>query len=99
METHRFGPIRFESHYRVDLFLELNNLKDIMDGFLRIVDFLNNKARRIFVVFLNTNSLIKDPNICFQIDWKNVFLSLLSMNIYFKVIFVFETKSLLTIWL
>jgi hypothetical protein len=86
METHRFGPICFESHYKVDSLLKLNNLKDVVDDFSRIVDFLSNKSRRIFVVFSSMNSLTEDPNISFQIDWKNMFSSLLSMNICFKVI-------------
>jgi hypothetical protein len=57
-----------------------------MDDFSKNVDFLSNKFGRIFVVFLTMNSLTKDLDICFQIDWKNVFSSLLSMKVSFKVI-------------
>lgn len=86
LKTHRFGPMRFKSHYRVDPLLELDSLKDVVDNFSRNVNFLNSKSRRIFVVFLTINFLIEGPDICFQIDWKNVLLSLLSMKAAFKII-------------
>jgi hypothetical protein len=80
------GLVCLESHYRVDLVLEFDNLKDIVDGYLRNVDFLNNKLGRTFVVFLTMNSLREDPYIYYLIDWKNVLLSLLSMKVAFKAI-------------
>lgn len=79
------GLVRLELHYRVNPLLELNSLKDIMDSFSRNVDFLNNKFGRIFVVFSTMNSLIKDLDISSQTNWKNVFSSLLSMKVTFKV--------------
>jgi hypothetical protein len=79
------GPMCFEPHYRVDLLLELDNLKDIMDGYSRNVNFLNILGRT-FVVFLTTNSVKEDLNVYSLIDWKNVLLSLLSMKVAFKVI-------------
>lgn len=82
----QMGLVCLESHYRVDLVLEFDNLKDIVDGYLRNVDFLNNKLGRTFVVFLTMNSLREDPYIYYLIDWKNVLLSLLSMKVAFKAI-------------
>jgi hypothetical protein len=64
----QMGHVCLKSHYRMDLLLELNNLKDIMDGYSRNVNFLNNKLGKTFVMFLTMNSLSKDPNICFLID-------------------------------
>jgi len=73
-------------HYRVDLLLEFDILKDVVESSSRNVDFLNHKLGRTFVVFLITNSLRKDLNICSLINWKNVFSSLLSMKVSFKAI-------------
>lgn len=75
----------FESHYKVNSFLEFDSLKDIVYDSSRNVNFQSNKSRRIFVVFLTKNSLSENPDICFQIDWKSVFLSLLSMKVSLKV--------------
>jgi hypothetical protein len=46
------GRISFESHYKVNLFLELDNLKDAMDDSSRNVDILSNKFGKIFMFFL-----------------------------------------------
>jgi hypothetical protein len=72
----------------VDPLLELDNLqvKDVMDNSSRNVDFLNHKSKKTFVVFSTMNSLSEDPDIYSLIDWKNVFLSLLSMMVTFKTI-------------
>jgi hypothetical protein len=56
-----------------------------MDSSSRNVDFLNSKFGRIFVVFFSMNSLTEDLEISFQIDWKNVFLSLLFIKVTFKI--------------
>jgi hypothetical protein len=82
METHRFGPVCFKLHYKVDPLLEL----DTMDDSSRNVNFLSSKYGRKFFVFSIMNSLNEDPNVYFQIDWKNVLLSLLSMKVTFKVV-------------
>jgi hypothetical protein len=37
------GPMCFKSHYKVDPLLELDNLKDVVDGSSRNVDLLNHK--------------------------------------------------------
>ncbi len=88
------GFVRFEFHYKVDPLLKLDNLKDVVDNSLRNVDFLNNKSKRMFVVFLITNSLNEDPNVCSIIDWKNVHLNLLSMKVAFKaIIYICDQKS------
>ncbi len=55
--------MRFKSHYRVDPLLEFDNLKHIVEGSSRNVDFFNNKSRRMFDVFSTMNSLSKDPNV------------------------------------
>ncbi len=70
----------------MDPLLELDSLKDVVDDFSRNVNFLNNKSRRIFVLLLTMNSLSKDLDVCFVIDWKSVFLNLLSMKVIFKAI-------------
>jgi hypothetical protein len=70
----------------VDPLLELNILKDVVDGSSRNVNFLNHKLTRTFFVFSTTNSLSEDLDVCFLIDWKNVLLSLLSMKVSFKKI-------------
>ncbi len=80
------GLVHFESHYKVDRLLELNNLKDVVNGCSRNVDFVNNNSWRTFVVFSNMNSLNEDLNVCFFIDWKSVLSNLLSMKVTFKVI-------------
>jgi hypothetical protein len=36
------GHVRFKSHYKVDPLLEFYNLKDIVEGSSRNVNFLNN---------------------------------------------------------
>ncbi len=59
----QIGPMRLESHYRVDPLLEFKSLKDIVDEFLRNVDVLSSKSGRIFFVFLTMNSLSEDPNV------------------------------------
>lgn len=88
------GSMRFEFHYKVDPLLKLDNLKDVVDNSLRNVDFLNNKSKRMFVVFLITNSLNEDPNVCSIIDWKNVLLNLLSMKVAFEaIIYICDQKS------
>jgi hypothetical protein len=80
------GPMHFESHYKVNPLLELDNLKDVMDGCSRNVDFLNNKLGRTFVVFSTTNSLSEDLDLYSFINWKSVLSSLLSMKVTFKAI-------------
>ncbi len=62
------GLVCMELYHRVDPLLELNNLKDVVDGSSRNVNFLNHKSRRTFVVFLTTNSLSKDLDVYFPID-------------------------------
>ncbi len=47
----QMGLVCFESHYTVDILLELDNLKDIVDDCSRNVNFMNNKLGRTFVVF------------------------------------------------
>ncbi len=68
--------MRLKSHYRVNPLLKLDNLKDAMDDSSRNVDFLNNKSRRIFVIFSIMNSLTEDPNVYFQTDWNKRALEL-----------------------
>ncbi len=80
----QIGLVCLESHHRVDPFLEVNNLKDVVDGSSRNVDFLKSKFGKIFVVFLTTNSLTEDIDVYSQIDWKSVLSSLLSMKVCFK---------------
>jgi hypothetical protein len=78
----------------VDPLLEFDNLKDIVDDCLRNVDFLNNKSRKTFVVFLTMNSLSKDLDVYSFIDWKSVISSLLCMKITFKgIAFIYDQKS------
>ncbi len=57
------GLICLELHYRVDPLLELNSLKDDVDGFSRNVNFLNHMLRRTFVVFSISNFLNEDPDV------------------------------------
>ncbi len=57
------GPMCLQSHCRVDLLLELDNFKDVVEGSLRNVDFLNN-SRKMFAMFFIMNSLNEDPDIC-----------------------------------
>ncbi len=64
----QIGPMRLESHYKVDPLLEFDNLKYVVDESSRNVDVLNNKSGTIFVIFLTMNSLNEDPNIYSQID-------------------------------
>ncbi len=78
------GLMCLKLHYRVDLLLELNNLKDVVEGSSRNVNFLNNKSRKTFVVFLIMNSLSEDLNIFSLTNWKSVLSSLLSMKVAFK---------------
>ncbi len=59
------GPVRFESHHRVDPLLEFDNLKDTMDGSLRNVDFLNHKSGRTLAMFPTMNSLNEDLDVFF----------------------------------
>jgi hypothetical protein len=66
METHKISLRCFKSHYKVDPLLELDNLKDIVDDFLRNVNFLSSKYGKIFVVFITMNSLSENPNVHFQ---------------------------------
>ncbi len=70
----------------MDLLLELDNLKDVANNSSRNVNFQNNNSGRTFIMFLTTNSISKDPNVYSLIDWKNVFLNLLSMKVTFKAI-------------
>ncbi len=80
------GLVHLELHYRVDHLLELDNLKDIVDGCSRNVNFMNNKSKSTFAMFLTMNFLSKNPDICFLTNWKSVLSSLLSMKVAFKVI-------------
>jgi hypothetical protein len=82
----QIGLVGLELHYRVNPLLKLDNLKDVVDGSLRNVNFQKSKFGRIFVVFLTTNSLTEDIDVCSQIDWKSVLSSLLSMKVCFKAI-------------
>jgi len=72
--------MHLKSHYRVNSFLEFNNIKDIVDNFSRNV--LSNRFGRIFVFFLITNSLKEDLDVYSQIDWKIILWSLLSMKVH-----------------
>jgi hypothetical protein len=56
-----------------------------MDDSSRYVDFWSSKFGRIFVIFFTMNSLTEDLDFSSQIDWKNMFSSLLSMKVTFKV--------------
>lgn len=47
----QMGLVCFELHYTMDILLELDNLKDIVDDCSRNVNFMNNKLGRTFVVF------------------------------------------------
>jgi hypothetical protein len=91
----QMGHVHLESHYRVDPLLELDNLKDIVDGSSRNVNFLNHKSKRTFVVFLTTNSLNKEPNVYFPTDWKSVLSSLLSMKVGIKIIVCICNQTLI----
>ncbi len=85
-ENPQMGPVCLESHYMMDLLLEFNNLKEVVDDSSRNVNFLNNKSIRTFSMFSTLNSLNENLDICFFRDWKNVLLSLLSTKVIFKVI-------------
>jgi hypothetical protein len=88
------GLVCLESHDKVDLLLELDNFKDIVDNCSRNVDFLNNKLGKTFVVLSTMNSLSKHPYVFFFIDWKNILSSLLCMKITFKAIAcIYDRKS------
>jgi hypothetical protein len=78
--------VHLKSHYKVLLLLEFDNLKDVMNDYSRNFDFMNNKSRRTFVVLWTTNSINRYPYVYSFPYWKNVFLSLLSMKVAFKVI-------------
>jgi len=80
------GLVCLELHYKVDPLLELDNLKDVMDGSSRNVDFLNHKSMRTFAMFSTTNYLSEDLDVYSLIDWKSVISSLLSMKVAFKAI-------------
>jgi hypothetical protein len=87
-------PMRLELHYRVDPLLELDNLKDVVEGSSRNVNFVNNKSKKTFVVFLIMNSLSKDPDICFLTNWKSVRSNFLSMMVAFKkIVYICGHKS------
>jgi hypothetical protein len=44
-------------------------------------------------MFLTMNSISKDLNVYFLIDWKNVFLNLLSMKVTFKaIVYIYNQK-------
>ncbi len=86
IENPQIGHVHLKSHYRVNPLLEFDSLKDVVDDSSGNVDFLSNTFRRIFFIFFTINFLIEDPYICFQIDWKNVLLSLFSMKVAFKTI-------------
>ncbi len=60
------GFVHFKSHYKVDRLLELSNLKDVVNGCSRNVNFVNNNSGRTFVVFSNMNSLNEDLNVLFS---------------------------------
>jgi hypothetical protein len=80
------GLMHLKSHYKVDLLLELDNFKDVVEDCSKNVHFLNNKSRRTFVVFFIMNSLSEDPNIYSFTNYKSVLPSLLSMKVTFKTI-------------
>jgi hypothetical protein len=88
------GLVCLKSHYRVDPLLELDSFKDIVDNSSRNVYFLNHKLGRTFDVFLTTNFLNEDLDICSLTDWKTVFSGLLSMKVSFKaIIYICNQKS------
>jgi len=88
------GLMHLKLHYRVDPLLELNNLKDVVEGSSRNVNFLNNKLGRTFFVFLIMNSLSEDLNVFSLTNWKSVLSSLLSMKVAFKkIIYICNHKS------
>jgi hypothetical protein len=62
----QIGLVRFESHFRVDPFLELNSLKDVVDDCSRNVHFLSSKFGRIFVVFFTMNCFNQGPRHLFS---------------------------------
>jgi hypothetical protein len=80
------GLVCLELHYKVDPLLEFDNLKDVMDGSSRNVDFLNHKSMKTFAMFSTTNYLSEDLDVYSLIDWKSVISSLLSMKVAFKAI-------------
>jgi hypothetical protein len=80
------GLVHLKLDNRVDLLLELDNLKDVVNNCSRNVNFLTNNFGKTFVVFLTTNSLSEDLNVYFLTNWKNVLLSLSSMKVTFKVV-------------
>jgi hypothetical protein len=89
----QMGLMCFELHYTVDLLLELDNLKDIVDDCSRNVNFMNNKLGRTFVVFSTMNSLNKDLDIYFFTYWKSVLSSLLSKKVAFKtIVYIYKQK-------
>jgi len=76
-ENPHIGLVLLKSHYRMDPLLELDSLKDVMDGSSRNVNFLNSKSGRIFHVFPIMNFLNKDPNVHSITEWMSVLSNLL----------------------
>jgi hypothetical protein len=89
------GPMCLKLHYRLDPLLELNDLKDIVEGSSMNVNFLNNKSRETFFVFLIMNSLSEDLDVCSLTDWKSVLWNLLSMKVVLKkIVYICNHKFL-----
>ncbi len=61
----QMDPTHLKLHYRVDPLLELNSLKDIVDGSSRNVDFMIHKSGRTFAMFSTTNLFSEDPYVTF----------------------------------
>lgn len=62
------GPIHLESHYRVHALKELDNLKAIVEGNTRNIEFLHNKPTRSVALFSTMNCLVENLNLCFLAD-------------------------------
>ncbi len=64
----------------------VGNLKTIVEGSTRNVEFFYNKPSRLIVLFSTTNCFMENPNLCFLMDWRSVILILLVLKVKFKVI-------------
>jgi len=82
----QMGPIHLESHYKVHALKELDNLKVIMEGSMRNIEFLHSKPTRSVALFSTMNYLVVNPNLCSLIDWRSVISNLLALKVKIKVI-------------
>jgi len=64
----QMGPIHLESHYKVHALKELDNLKAIVEGSMRNIEFLHSKPTRSVALFSTTNYLVVNPNLCSLTD-------------------------------